>query len=60
MRSQYYGGMIWGLSFALHEKAEMDPRTGRFLNDNLAEYHVPVNADIPRWRRSSSPRRIRW
>jgi len=47
VRSQYYGGMIWGLSFALHERAEMDPRTGRFLNDNLAEYHVPVNADIP-------------
>jgi len=47
VRSQYYGGMIWGISFALHEKAEMDPRTGRFLNDNLAEYHVPVNADIP-------------
>jgi xanthine dehydrogenase YagR molybdenum-binding subunit len=47
VQSQYYGGMIWGLSFALHERAEMDPRTGRFLNDNLAEYHVPVNADIP-------------
>ena len=46
VQSQYYGGMIWGLSFALHERAEMDPRTGRFLNDNLAEYHVPVNADI--------------
>ncbi|WP_345820779.1 xanthine dehydrogenase family protein molybdopterin-binding subunit [Methylobacterium fujisawaense] len=47
VQSQYYGGMIWGLSFALHERAEMDPRTGRFLNDNLAEYHVPVNADVP-------------
>ena len=47
VQSQYYGGMIWGLSFALHERAEMDPRTGRFLNDNLAEYHVPVNADMP-------------
>ncbi|MBV9076315.1 MAG: xanthine dehydrogenase family protein molybdopterin-binding subunit, partial [Methylobacteriaceae bacterium] len=47
VRSQYYGGMIWGVSFALHEHAQMDPRTGRFLNDNLAEYHVPVNADTP-------------
>jgi xanthine dehydrogenase YagR molybdenum-binding subunit len=45
--SQYYGGMIWGVSFALHEHAAMDVRTGRFLNDNLAEYHVPVNADTP-------------
>ena len=45
--SQYYGGMIWGVSFALHEHAAMDPRTGRFLNDNLAAYHVPVNADTP-------------
>ncbi len=47
VRSQYYGGMIWGLSFALHEHAALDPRTGRFLNDNLGEYHVPVNADTP-------------
>ena len=47
VESQYYGGMIWGLSFALHEHAEMDARTGRFLNDNLVEYHVPVNADTP-------------
>ena len=47
VQSQYYGGMIWGLSFALHEHAALDPRTGRFLNDNLAEYHVPVNADTP-------------
>ncbi|MCJ2112443.1 xanthine dehydrogenase family protein molybdopterin-binding subunit [Methylobacterium sp. E-025] len=45
--SQYYGGMIWGMSFALHEHAAMDARTGRFLNDNLGEYHVPVNADTP-------------
>ncbi|MDR7039046.1 xanthine dehydrogenase YagR molybdenum-binding subunit [Methylobacterium sp. BE186] len=47
VRSQYYGGMIWGVSFALHEHAAMDARTGRFLNNNLAEYHLPVNADIP-------------
>ncbi|MFC7610438.1 xanthine dehydrogenase family protein molybdopterin-binding subunit [Teichococcus aestuarii] len=47
VRSQYYGGMIWGLSFALHERAAMDPRTGRVMNADLAEYHVPVNADVP-------------
>jgi xanthine dehydrogenase YagR molybdenum-binding subunit len=47
VRSQIYGGMIWGLSFALHERAIMDHRSGRTLNANLAEYHVPVNADVP-------------
>jgi xanthine dehydrogenase YagR molybdenum-binding subunit len=47
VQSQYYGGMIWGVSFALHEKAVMDSRSGRPMNANLAEYHVPVNADIP-------------
>jgi xanthine dehydrogenase YagR molybdenum-binding subunit len=45
--SQYYGGMIWGVSFALHEHAVTDRRTGRIMNANLAEYHVPVNADLP-------------
>jgi len=45
--SQYYGGMIWGISFALHEQAAVDPRSGRVMNANLAEYHVPVNADVP-------------
>jgi xanthine dehydrogenase YagR molybdenum-binding subunit len=47
VRSQYYGGMIWGISFALHEHAVMDRRSGRVMNANLAEYHVPVNADVP-------------
>lgn len=47
VRSQYYGGMIWGVSFALHERAALDPRTGRVMNADLAEYHVPVNADVP-------------
>jgi xanthine dehydrogenase YagR molybdenum-binding subunit len=47
VRSQYYGGMIWGVSFALHERAVLDPRTGRVMNADLAEYHVPVNADVP-------------
>ncbi len=47
VRSQYYGGMIWGVSFALHERAVVDPRSGRVMNANLAEYRVPVNADVP-------------
>ena len=47
VRSQYYGGMIWGMSFALHEHAVMDRRSGRPMNPNLGEYHVPVNADVP-------------
>jgi xanthine dehydrogenase YagR molybdenum-binding subunit len=47
VRSQYFGGMIWGVSFALHEEAITDRRSGRIMNADLAEYHVPVNADIP-------------
>jgi xanthine dehydrogenase YagR molybdenum-binding subunit len=47
VQSQIFGGMIWGVSFALHEHAVMDRRSGRTLNANLAEYHVPVNADVP-------------
>ena len=47
VRSQYYGGMIWGVSFALQEGAITDQRTGRIMNADLAEYHVPVNADAP-------------
>jgi xanthine dehydrogenase YagR molybdenum-binding subunit len=44
-RSQLMGGMVWGISMALHEDGLMDYRLGRFVNNNLAEYHVPVNAD---------------
>jgi xanthine dehydrogenase YagR molybdenum-binding subunit len=47
VRSQLCGGMIWGVSFALHEHAVMDPWSGRPMNANLAEYHIPVNADVP-------------
>jgi xanthine dehydrogenase YagR molybdenum-binding subunit len=47
VRSQLLGGMIWGVSFALHERAVIDPRSGRVMNPNLAEYHIPVNADVP-------------
>jgi xanthine dehydrogenase YagR molybdenum-binding subunit len=47
VRSQLFGGMIWGVSFALYEEAVVDRRSGRIMNANLAEYHVPVNADVP-------------
>jgi len=47
VRSQYFGGMIWGISFALQEEAVTDRRTGRIMNADLAEYRVPVNADVP-------------
>jgi xanthine dehydrogenase YagR molybdenum-binding subunit len=47
VRSQLLGGMIWGVSFALLEQAVMDRRSSRTLNANLAEYHIPVNADVP-------------
>jgi len=47
VKSQYYGGMIWGVSFALLEEAKADRRTGRIMNADLAEYHVAVNADVP-------------
>jgi CO/xanthine dehydrogenase Mo-binding subunit len=47
VRSQLCGGMIWGVSFALHEQALIDSRCGRPMNANLAEYHIPVNADVP-------------
>ena len=47
VRSQYFGGMIWGVSFALHESAACRPAHGTVMNANLGEYHVPVNADVP-------------
>jgi xanthine dehydrogenase YagR molybdenum-binding subunit len=45
-RSQLMGGLIWGMSSALHEATEMDERYARYVNDNLADYLVPVNADV--------------
>ncbi|MGR6330048.1 xanthine dehydrogenase family protein molybdopterin-binding subunit [Sphingomonas sp. XXL09] len=45
-RSQYLGGMAWGLSSALLEKTELDPRTGVYMNRDLAEYLVPTAADL--------------
>jgi xanthine dehydrogenase YagR molybdenum-binding subunit len=45
--SQLMGGTIWGLSSALLEETELDPATARYVNTNLADYLVPVNADVP-------------
>jgi len=45
--SQLMGGLIWGLSSALHEATEMDRGEARYYNDDLAEYMIPVNADVP-------------
>ncbi len=47
-RSQFYGGIIMGIGMALTEETLFDDRTGRIVNPSLAEYHVPVNADVPR------------
>ena len=44
-RSQLMGGMIWGISSALHEATEIDRERARYVNTNLADYRVPVNAD---------------
>ncbi len=46
-RSQLLGGITYGLGMALLEAARPDPQTGRIMNANLAEYLVPVNADVP-------------
>jgi xanthine dehydrogenase YagR molybdenum-binding subunit len=45
-RSQLLGGMVWGIGMALHEITHFDERTARIMNANLADYIVPVNADI--------------
>jgi xanthine dehydrogenase YagR molybdenum-binding subunit len=45
--SQFRGGIIMGLGLALMEEALFDERTGRIMNPSLAEYHVPVQLDVP-------------
>jgi xanthine dehydrogenase YagR molybdenum-binding subunit len=44
--SQIMGSVVWGIGMALHEETLYDHRFGRIMNANIAEYHVPVNADI--------------
>ncbi|MES2338813.1 MAG: xanthine dehydrogenase family protein molybdopterin-binding subunit [Pseudomonadota bacterium] len=46
-RSQCIGGIVFGIGAALSEELVHDPRDGRIVNHDLAEYHVPVNADVP-------------
>ncbi|MCZ4259284.1 xanthine dehydrogenase family protein molybdopterin-binding subunit [Limimaricola sp. G21655-S1] len=46
-RSQCHGGMTWGIGLALTEAMEHDPRDGHMVNRDLAEYHLPVNLDVP-------------
>lgn len=45
-RSQILGGMIWGISKALREETITDYKMGKYMNQNLAEYHIPVHADL--------------
>jgi xanthine dehydrogenase YagR molybdenum-binding subunit len=45
-RSQLTGGMIWGIASALHEGNAVDPRYGSLINQDLAQYILPVQADI--------------
>ncbi|RWI18348.1 xanthine dehydrogenase family protein molybdopterin-binding subunit [Mesorhizobium sp.] len=46
-RSQIIGGMTWGIGAALMEQTVLDRRYGHFVNHDLAEYHVPINGDVP-------------
>ena len=45
-RSQFLGGMTWGLSMALFEQSVIDPRFGDYVNHDFAEYHIATNADV--------------
>jgi xanthine dehydrogenase YagR molybdenum-binding subunit len=44
--SQILGSVVWGIGMALHEETLIDHKLGRVINANIAEYHVPVNADV--------------
>ena len=44
--SQIMGAVVWGIGMALHEETLIDHEFGRVMNANIAEYHVPVNADV--------------
>lgn len=46
-RSQLMGGVVWGIGLALQEETVRDRRTGRVVTKSLADYVVPVNADVP-------------
>jgi xanthine dehydrogenase YagR molybdenum-binding subunit len=46
-RSQLLGGIVFGIGMALQEETLIDRATGRIVNANIADYHMPVNADVP-------------
>jgi xanthine dehydrogenase YagR molybdenum-binding subunit len=46
-RSQIIGGVVWGIGMALMEEGVIDHRYGKYVNSNLGEYHLAVNADVP-------------
>jgi xanthine dehydrogenase YagR molybdenum-binding subunit len=46
-RSQFLGGIVWGIGMGLEEQTVYDARMARIMNADLAEYHVPVNLDVP-------------
>jgi xanthine dehydrogenase YagR molybdenum-binding subunit len=45
--SQIIGSVVWGISMSLMEEGVIDHRYGRWVNNNFADYHVAVNADVP-------------
>jgi len=46
-RSQLIGGLVWAIGHALLERTVRDPRTARAVTRDLADYHLPVHADVP-------------
>lgn len=46
-RSQFLGGITWGIGMALTEHTRLDERTGRIMTANLGDYLIPVHADVP-------------
>jgi len=46
-RNQLMGGMVWGIGMALLEETRRDRRSGRVVTRDLADYHLPVNRDVP-------------
>src|SRR5262249_3728391 len=48
-KSQFVGGLVWGIGMALHERTVMDRNLARIVNDNLADSLIPVQADMPQF-----------
>jgi xanthine dehydrogenase YagR molybdenum-binding subunit len=45
-RSQFIGGMVWGIGMALHERTVYDQKLGRIMSRDFADYHIPTHADV--------------